>query len=380
MSWLARRGEKTRLCFVGWGDHVHTERWVAQYVRDDFDVCVVSLSGRGRYPDPVRQFSLPTMPVADWRIRRLWLRVMLSILAPDIVHIQYAGFLLVVRPIWLGPLVVTVWGSDIYKAEAELTTAECARLAEYLRGADCITCDSEDLASSIAAFCGPGHPEVAIVQWGVDTQQFTPAATPSRFAQELGLADKSVFLSPRSFTPLYRLTDIIAAFARVAAELPQAHLLMKRYNAVPSYAEEVERLINVLNLGDRVTIIDRIDYEDMVEYYRTGSTMVSVPESDGTPMSLLEGMACGCYPIVSDLPSLREWITDGENGRLVPVGDVGRLAEAMLAVAREQARGGGLEAALVRNRTLVEARASQAANQETMLACYAKLSEASEHS
>jgi glycosyltransferase involved in cell wall biosynthesis len=34
--------------------------------------------------------------------------------------------------------------------------------------------------------------------------------------------------------------------------------------------------------------------------------------------------------IASDLPSLHEWITSGENGWLVPVGDAGMLANAIL--------------------------------------------------
>jgi glycosyltransferase involved in cell wall biosynthesis len=88
-------------------------------------------------------------------------------------------------------------------------------------------------------------------------------------------------------------------------------------------------------------------------------------------MSLLEGMACGCYPIVSDLPSLREWITDQDNGRLVPVGDVDMLSAAMLAAA--DAGPTGLAPAIDRNRQLVETRASQVANQQMMLAEYARV-------
>ena len=67
----------------------------------------------------------------------------------------------------------------------------------------------------------------------------------------------------------------------------------------------------------------------MPEFYRAASVTVSVPFSDATPMALLEAMACGSIPVVSDLPSLREWIRDGENGRIVPVDDVGALADAM---------------------------------------------------
>jgi glycosyltransferase involved in cell wall biosynthesis len=41
-------------------------------------------------------------------------------------------------------------------------------------------------------------------------------------------------------------------------------------------------------------------------------------------------MACGCFPIAGDIPSLREWINPGENGFLVDPGDPDALAEAIL--------------------------------------------------
>ncbi|MCK5327111.1 MAG: glycosyltransferase, partial [Candidatus Latescibacteria bacterium] len=42
---------------------------------------------------------------------------------------------------------------------------------------------------------------------------------------------------------------------------------------------------------------------------------------------LLEGMACGCFPVVTDIPANRAWIQDGENGFLVPTDDPKILAE-----------------------------------------------------
>ncbi len=41
-------------------------------------------------------------------------------------------------------------------------------------------------------------------------------------------------------------------------------------------------------------------------------------------------MACGCFPIVGDIESLREWIVPGKNGFLVEPGNPQALAEALL--------------------------------------------------
>ncbi len=43
---------------------------------------------------------------------------------------------------------------------------------------------------------------------------------------------------------------------------------------------------------------------------------VSIPDHDGTAMSLLESIASGAIPWLSDIKSSKEWIKYGENGFL----------------------------------------------------------------
>jgi len=67
--------------------------------------------------------------------------------------------------------------------------------------------------------------------------------------------------------------------------------------------------------------------------------VVSPSVHDGTPNSLLEGMACGCFPVAGDLEPIREWITQGQNGLLVNPNDPVSIAEGiLLALEREDLR------------------------------------------
>jgi glycosyltransferase involved in cell wall biosynthesis len=68
----------------------------------------------------------------------------------------------------------------------------------------------------------------------------------------------------------------------------------------------------------------------MAELFRRSQVAVSPSTHDGTPNTLLEAMACGCFPVAGDLESLREWITPGANGLLVAPGDPRALADAIL--------------------------------------------------
>ena len=50
---------------------------------------------------------------------------------------------------------------------------------------------------------------------------------------------------------------------------------------------------------------------------------------EGLPESLIEAAACGLPIVTTDTPGCREVVRHGDNGFLVPVGDVPQLAEAL---------------------------------------------------
>lgn len=359
-----------KLCYLGWGNHVHLERWAGYFAAAGHEVSVISVSGRGRYPRGVAQYSLGDTPLRrlSYRLQLRYLRRLLRRVRPDLVHVHWASFTELVRDCWAGPLAVTAWGSDIYQLDAA-SAEERERMIAGLRRANCITCDSEDLARTIESLAGLPSDTVKIVQWGVDTARFRPAAGPTRLAMQLALSNRPVVLSPRNFTPLYNLEDIITAFATVVRELPDAYLLMKRYGGMADYRARIEARIRALDLGGNVHVVGQISYDDMPDFYQTGRVMVSVPSTDATPMSLLEGMACGCIPVVSDLPSLREWVTDGVNGFVVP-----HHAPQVLAAAIVTAVTRSLDGRMgAYNRELVERRADQHTSMLRMEELYRQL-------
>jgi len=63
------------------------------------------------------------------------------------------------------------------------------------------------------------------------------------------------------------------------------------------------------------------------------------------PLALIEGMAAGCAVVGSDVPGVREVISDGVDGRLVAEGDAAALADALEALLRDPAHAAQLAAA-----------------------------------
>ena len=357
---------RPRICFVGWADHVHLERWAGAFVALGFDVSVISVSGFGRYPAGVRQVRVGLKGRGE-RWLRLKLRYLLWRLAPDLVHVHWAHFAVPVQRVWHGPLVVTAWGSDIYRNEA-FGPERWRDLGVALRAAALVTCDSADLAREIQSAFQIAASRVEVVQWGVDTELFTATGPDLRAA--LGLVGREVVLSARNFTPVYNQETVVAAFDALRRRRPRAFLLMKRYGGDADYFARIEADIAARGLGEHVHILGSVPYDEMPALYRSADVMVSIPHSDAAPMSLLEAMASGVVSVVCDLPSLREWVRPGETGVLVDARDASAVAEALHAVLDDPQRCQPLRE---RARALVVERASQRRHMAAMAQRYREL-------
>jgi len=357
-----------KICYVGWGAHVHLERWAEYFANCGHDVTVLSYVDVGDDGPNLRQIRIG-FEKQRRSLTRLRLRYLLWRLAPDIVHVHWAHFAHDVAEVWGGPLVVTAWGSDVYRSEA-FSSEEMTHLRAGLAGADLVTCDSDDLAKEVAALCPKVAGRVAVIQWGIDTARFRRTGDNNPFARKLDAVGRPVILSPRNFTALYNQETVIRSFRKVLNAVPNALLILKRYGGDESYAQRLVNLIRDLGLTDSVRVVDTVAYELMPDLYSLATVSVSVPFSDATPMSLLEAMACGCVPVCSDLPSIREWIADGENGYLVCATDEDLIADRVVQLLRDPSLARTMAD---KNRRLVEARASQEAHMGRMASFYAAL-------
>jgi glycosyltransferase involved in cell wall biosynthesis len=95
-------------------------------------------------------------------------------------------------------------------------------------------------------------------------------------------------------------------------------------------APEAERWVRELGIGEAVELLPRQSRSEMADLFRKAQVVVSPSTHDGTPNTLLEAMASGCFPVVGDIEPLREWIKQGENGFLVDPSEPQELAKAIL--------------------------------------------------
>jgi glycosyltransferase involved in cell wall biosynthesis len=114
---------------------------------------------------------------------------------------------------------------------------------------------------------------------------------------------------------------------------PRARLLLVKYRASAhlDYESHVERLIDELGVRGAVRCVPTIANDDMPAYYSASDCTVSVPNTDGTPMTVMESLACGTPVIISDLSDYdSDLFVDGRTVLRVPVADPDGLARGLL--------------------------------------------------
>lgn len=343
-----RAEERLRLCVVGDMDGVHTRSWLRYFVERGHEVHAVAYyrpasllegvtlhvlnpsraGGTGGGGRPVARLLPPSLlRLANaLRYQRRGLGRVVRSVAPDVLHGHYVvehGFYAALTG--YHPYVVTAWGSDVLVAAARSPLTQA--IAHFaLRRADLVTSNNAYMARRIV---GLGVPEerVAVVTLGAERFFLEEPEASVNLRPEA--ADRPTVISTRSLdSALYNAEVIVRAMARVRQARSEARLLVAgRGRLRPA----LESLAAELGLGEAVEFLGLLPREEVRRALAGAHVFVSVPSSDATSVALLEAMAVGCFPIVSDLPSQEELVEEGVNGYRVPVGDAGALAERILA-------------------------------------------------
>ncbi|SHJ30867.1 Glycosyltransferase involved in cell wall bisynthesis [Desulfatibacillum alkenivorans DSM 16219] len=93
-------------------------------------------------------------------------------------------------------------------------------------------------------------------------------------------------------------------------------------------AEELKKALATQIKKGVVTMTGTLPNDQVLRHLVEHDALVLTSGFEGTPVSLLEAMAAGCVPVVTDIPSgIPELVEDGVNGFCVPVGDMETFAK-----------------------------------------------------
>jgi len=102
-------------------------------------------------------------------------------------------------------------------------------------------------------------------------------------------------------------------------------------------------------LRDRVTVAGPVPHGDIAAWLSAADLYLSTSRHEGSGYALIEAMACGCPPVVTDLPS--HAAIAGAEGRRFPVGDAAALADALATASWGEDRRAAVRAAFEQHLT-----------------------------
>jgi glycosyltransferase involved in cell wall biosynthesis len=146
---------------------------------------------------------------------------------------------------------------------------------------------------------------------------------------------------------------------------------MTSYHAHPDEVASIQQLAGQLGVADRLRIVDPLDDSELPELYRLADVVVSIPASDGGPVTVAEALAVGRPVVATDVPSVREWLAELDPAALVPVDDVAATTAAVEAVLSRGRDERNQRAA--RGRSAVAAKADWRTNMDRMETLYREL-------
>jgi len=133
-------------------------------------------------------------------------------------------------------------------------------------------------------------------------------------------------LSTRNLEPHYRVGHTLEAFRLIRARYPDATL------TIAGYGSEEGRLRGLAAaLGnDGIRFLGRVEPALMPDLYADHDIFVNASVVDNQPLSILEAFAAGLPVVSTGTGDIAAMVRAGERGRLVPAGDPGAMATAVV--------------------------------------------------
>jgi len=264
--------------------------------------------------DLARPVHLPSM----WRLFRCLLRVRPSVVNVHFITAEALYFALLKR-LFGYRLILSFHGSDLL-----LPNAVTARLMPgILSRADEITVVSRHMLAALEKIPGAPMNRVTVVPNGIDPDFWQPGPADHKAGDTMLCAGR--------LEPVKGVDVLIAAFARIAAEVPRVRLVIVGEG---STREALTAQVEDAGLTDRVTFTGFLDRDGLRNAYRAADLFVMPSRSEGFPIALLEAMSTGLPFVASDVGGVPE-IATPQTGRCVPPEDAVALGAALVAAFTE---------------------------------------------
>jgi glycosyltransferase involved in cell wall biosynthesis len=199
---------------------------------------------------------------------------------------------------------------------------------------------SQAVASQLQADAVAPPGRVSVVLNGIDVARFQVARQKfnrRQFLDSWELSEDSLLVGTvGELTPLKGQEEFLHAAVQVLRESPTAYFIIAGidHSRGKEHHTRIQRLIEELDLAERVRLVGWL--EDLAQLYCALDVFVSSSRTESFGLALAEAMATGTPAVATETEGARELIQSGGTGLLVPIGDVDKLAEAVLQLLKDR--------------------------------------------
>lgn len=245
------------------------------------------------------------------------LKKVLKEVRPDILHAHYVtSYSLIAAMSGFHPLIVSLWGSDIYIFPRQLKINEL--IVRYtLKKADTVLSTSHVMAKEASKYTDK---DIQITPFGVDTSLFRRSVAPSK--------EKFIIGSVKTLSYKYGTEYLIRAFKQVTVNNPNLDCYLELVGKGPD-ERKLKNLAIELGISDRVLFTGYIRNDILPKVFDRFSVACYMSLSESFGVSALEAMSCNCPVVASDADGFKEVVENGVTGIIVPKYDYKAAADAI---------------------------------------------------
>lgn len=276
------------------------------------------------------QREQPVTGILGWIQRSRRLRRHLLDFSPHVVFAPYISSNGMATSLaWNGPTVVSARGGDILRQAGYLPAGPLNRyLVRWVCSrAQAVHSVSAQLTAQLKA-CGVPGGKIRTFPLGVALDQFRPA---EKAPADFGPGN---IVCTRRQEGVYDNATLVTALSRLQQQdIPFRATLV----GGGPLLDQLRHQVRDLGLTEQVAIPGEASPSQILRLLRQADIYVSTSTSDGTSSSLLEAMACGVFPVVSNITANRAWIEPPDNGALFKPGDAKELSHRLAAALKHPA-------------------------------------------
>lgn len=199
------------------------------------------------------------------------------------------------------PYIVTTYGTEIFAASSRSRVYR-RLIALILHRARKVTASSHAMTQELQNSFGVPESRIQTFSMSVAPAFRYCSVDRACVRRRLGIAlDAHVWVYNRRIMPLYHTLEVVEAFQQFSKLHPLSHLVLMGGDCTADYLNQVR---SVVKDDPRITLIEGfLGQHEMAQYLCAGDVAISLPASDQLSSSILEALACGCLPMIANLPA-----------------------------------------------------------------------------